>query len=147
MVFFSNKNIDFTFQLNVNNSTLGETEARLVIEGKNGNISHPVTIENDGYSHVSFKPKDILNEGKVFLEVITKDFYAKAWEDNYIFENQKLSQVETYYQRGLQKLKVTSLNENKKQKYINTLLEHTAKRYNLTTKEKISLKRNTSNLL
>ena len=147
MVTFSNKNTEFTFQLDVKNSTLKETEARLIIEGKEGNISYPVQIESDGYSHVSFNPKGILNEGKIHLEVITKDFYTKAWEDNYIFENTELSQVEKYYQRGLQKLKVTPLNESKKQKYINVLLEHTSKKYNLNNKEKYSLKHNTSNLL
>jgi len=147
MVTFSNKKFELNFQLDVKNSSLQETEARLVIEGKDGNISHPVNIDSTGFSSVSFIPKNILSEGKVFLEVVSKDFYTKAWEDNYIFENTELSQVEKYYQRGLQKLKVTPLNENKKSKHINILLNHTAKRYNLNENEKYSLKRNTSNLL
>ena len=147
MVELSKKNTEFTFNLGVKNTSLSETEARLVIETKEGSISYPVNIDSTGNSRVSFTPNNILSEGKIHLEVISKDFYVKAWEDNYIFESNDLTDTEKYYQRGLQKLKVTPLNESKKEKHINILLEHTAKRYKLNTSEMLKLKRNTSNLL
>ena len=110
---------------------------------------YPMTINSSGlWASVEFTPEEPFTGGQnVYLEVINKDFYAKPWENTYIYEGKELSNVEKYYQKGLQKLKVTSLNEGRKEKHINILLEHTAKRYKLEAKEVLKLKRNTSNLL
>jgi len=147
MVELSDKKAEFSFNLKVQNAELKDTEARLVVETKLGNRIYPVTIEESGFSSVEFFPENVKEEGRMMLEVINKDFYTKPWEDTYIYEGKQLSQVEKYYQKGLQKLKVTSLNESKKEKHINILLEHTAKRYKLDANQVLKLKRNTSNLL
>ena len=147
MVELSDKLAEFSFNLRTKNAELKDTEARLVIETKKGNRVYPVNIDSSGFSSVEFIPEEVKPEGKMFLEVINKDFYVKPWEDTYIYEGKELSKVEQYYQRGLQKLKVTTLNESRKEKHINILLEHTAKRYKLDTNQVLKLKRNTSNLL
>ena len=147
MVELKNQIAEFTFNVKARNAKVSDTEARLVLEGKNGNITYPARINDAGEAIIEFTPSDILSEGKIHLEVINKDFYSKLWEDTYIFESQELTNVEKYYQKGLQKLKVTTVNENRKEKHINILLEHTAKRYTLDTSEMLKLKQNTSNLL
>ena len=147
MVELSDKPAEFSFNVSVKNANVKDTQARLVLETNDGPIMYPMTINEDGYGHLEFTPKNLLQEGKVYLEVINKDFYAKPWENTYIYEGKELSNVEKYYQKGLQKLKVTSLNEGRKEKHINILLEHTAKRYKLNTNDLLKLKRNTSNLL
>ena len=147
MVELGNKLAEFTFNVSTKNAKLSETEARLVIEGKQGSISYPAKINGNGEAVIEFTPSDLLSEGRLHLEVINKDFYSKPWEDTYIFESKDLSIIEKYYQKGLQKLKVTKLNESRKEKHINILLEHTAKRYKLNNSDLLKLKRNTSNLL
>ena len=147
MVELSDKKAEFSFNLKVQNAELKDTEARLVVETKLGNRIYPVTIEESGFSSVEFFPENVKEEGRMMLEVINKDFYTKPWEDTYIYEGKQLSQVEKYYQKGLQKLKVTTLNESRKEKHINILLEHTAKRYKLDAKDVLTLKNKTSNLL
>jgi len=147
MVELSDKTAEFSFNLQTKNAELKDTEARLVVETTKGNRVYPMTIHEGGFTSVEFIPEDVKGEGKLFLEVINKDFYTKPWKDTYIYEGKELSQVEKYYKRGLQKLKVTNINESRKEKHINILLEHTAKRYNLDARQVISLKNNTSNLL
>ena len=147
MVELSDKIAEFSFNLHTKNAALKDTEARLVVETQAGNRIYPISIGASGYSSVEFTPENLLSEGKVFVEVINKDFYSKPWEDTYIYEGKQLSTVEKYYQKGLQKLKVTTLNESRKEKHINILLEHTAKRYKLDASQVLKLKRNTSNLL
>jgi hypothetical protein len=147
MVEFSDKSATFSFNIETKNAALEDTEARLVVETKTGNRLYPVQISIDGRAYLEFTPSNLLEEGKVYLEVINKDFYSRPWSDSYIYEGRELSSVEKYYQKGLQKLKVTALNEARKEKHINILLEHTAKRYKLDAKEVLKLKRNTSNLL
>lgn len=147
MVELSDKKAEFSFNLSTKNASISDTEARLVIETKTGNRVYPINIGESGFSSLEFVPENLMTEGKVFVEVINKDFYAKPWEDTYIYEGKELSNIEKYYQKGLQKLKVTSINESRKEKHINILLEHTAKRYKLEAKEVLKLKRNTSNLL
>ena len=150
MVELSNKKSLLTFNLRVENANLNETKARLVLESPKKSITYPVNIDSGGNCSVSFIPENLNSEGKIYLEVISEDFYHKAWEDQYTYLNEVTKEptnVEKYYQRGLQKLKVTPLNENSKGKHINILLNHTAKRYGLTESQKTILKQNTSNLL
>ena len=147
MVELSDKTAEFTFNLQTRNAQLSETEARLVVETNNGNRVYPIQIHEGGFCSLEFLPENLKPEGRMFLEVINKDFYTKPWENTYIYEGKELSSVEKYYQKGLQKLKVTNINEGRKEKHINILLEHTAKRYDLSAKQVIELKNNTSNLL
>lgn len=147
MVELSDRPAEFSFNLQTKNANIQDTEARLVVETQQGNRIYPIDIDASGFSKVEFTPENLLNEGKIFVEVINKDFYAKPWENTYLYEGIQLSVEEKYYQKGLQKLKVTKLNESRKEKHINILLEHTAKRYKLDAKQVLKLKRNTSNLL
>ena len=147
MVELSDKPAEFSFNVKVENANLSDTEARLVIETQQGPVMYPMAIDAHGSGYLEFTPKNLLEEGRVYLEVINKDFYSRPWENTYIYEGKQLSSVEKYYQKGLQKLKVTALNEARKEKHINILLEHTAKRYKLDTNQVFKLKRNTSNLL
>ena len=147
MVELNDKIAQFTFNISTKNAILSETEARLVVEGKNGSIAYPATINSSGDATIEFVPSNILSEGKIHLEVINKDFYSKPWEDTYVFDNQQLTIIESYFQKGLKKLKVTKTNGPRKEKHVNILLEHTAKRYNLSTGDVLKLKNNTSNLL
>ena len=147
MVELSDKQAEFTFNLRTENAELKDTEARLVVETKHGNRIYPITIMESGFCELQFIPEDLKEEGNLMLEVINKDFYSRPWQDTYLYEGKELSQVEKYYQKGLQKLKVTKLNESRKEKHINILLEHTAKRYKLDAKDVLTLKNKTSNLL
>jgi len=147
MVELSDKTAEFTFNLQTKNAQINETEARLVIETLKGDRVYPIQVSEGGFCSLEFIPENLKPEGKMFLEVINKDFYTKPWESFYLYESKELTSVEKYYKRGLQKLKVTSINESRKGKHINILLEHTAKRYNLDARQVISLKNNTSNLL
>lgn len=147
MVELSDKKAEFSFNLSAKNAKVSDTEARLVVETQKGSRVYPITISETGQSSLEFVPTDLLAEGKLFIEVINKDFYSKPWEDTYIYEGKQLSIVDKYYQKGLQKLKVNESNLSRKDKHINILLEHTAKRYGLSTKELIALNNKTSNLL
>lgn len=84
---FSDKKEDFKCKVQVEGSSLTETQARLVLRGGSRNIMFEGKINSDGLCVIPIKGlRSVFNEGekgKMVLEVITNGNYFSPWQDDF----------------------------------------------------------------
>ncbi len=83
---FKDKNENFSCDISLEGASLGETEARLILETSDWNLLFEGKIDSNGKCTIPIKKLSILNEGttgNIRLEVIADGTIFTPWEDEF----------------------------------------------------------------
>lgn len=83
---FKDKNENFSCDISLEGASLGDTEARLILETSDWNLLFEGKIDSNGKCTIPIKKLSILNEGttgNIRLEVIADGTIFTPWEDEF----------------------------------------------------------------
>ncbi len=114
---YTDKNEIFECAIDIKNASLTNSNARLVIEGKDMSIIFEGKIQAGKCTIPIKKLKGILDEnasGKLRLEVIVEDMFFKPWESEYVVETHNKVYIKVNEQKEPIKPTVSVLVEQQK---------------------------------
>lgn len=107
---FRDRNENFSCDISLEGASLGNTQARLILETKDWNLLFEGKIDSNGKCTIPIKKLSILNEGatgNIRLEVIADDTVFTPWEDEFKVKVSKKVAVKVHESRSNPRRKTT----------------------------------------